>query len=240
MDNNIAYLEKLRRLKELKDSAAPEDTSVSLEGLGHSITNSLPALGGIVGAGIGTLAGPAGSMLGGGAGYALGSGAKDMIDQYAYDKPKEAVGIPGKVLETGKNMAIGAGLEGAGQLASPLVGQAVQKMQTATPISDLATKIGKPAVDFAAGLVPSRSLDNAVKTVGNAAIDSNLPLHADQVIQTIAGISSNVFNHLPMQYQSMLKSAAAQGTRQAAITHFLLSNQDPNYQKAVSDASQQE
>lgn len=206
-------------------------TEVTPSGLGQSITDHLPALGGILGGGLGLVGGPGGAMLGGGAGYALGKGAQDFINQYVYDKPVEAKGIPGKVLDTAKNMAIGASLEGGGQL----LGQGVKAASAAMPVTKAATTVGAPAVDFAAGLLPSRSIDKIAKAAGNAVVDSNLPLQADKAFQMATGITSSVMARLPQSYQALLFKANEESPRKAGITHFLLGQTDPEYQKALQE-----
>lgn len=210
--------------------AQPDRAPITAESLGQSLTNALPMMGGAIGGGLGMLAGPAGAMVGGGAGYALGKGAQAMIDQYAFDKPSEALGIPGRALRTAQDMATGAAIQGGGGM----LGQAANAVSKALPATQISTTIGKPSVDFLAGLLP-RSLDKIASRAGNAIVNSNAPLAVDEAV----GIATSTLNKLPQFYQTILYQASSQGPRKAAITHFLMGQQDPKYQQALRDAEQE-
>lgn len=58
---------------------------------------------------------------------------------------------------------------------------------------------------------------------------------ADKTIQTGADFLSKGFQKLQPQYQTLLKQASDKGGRSLAITHFLLGQNDPNYQEAFKE-----
>lgn len=210
-------------------------TDISASGVGTAFKDALPMIGGVVGGALGSIAaGPIGAVGGAGGGYALGKAGQDLIDQYVLDKPVEAKGVVGKIGETVQNIGKGAALEAGGQALGPIV-KAVSKT---APVTEFATKVGNPVADFIGGMFPTRVLDKAVSGVGKMVVDSNAPIYADKGFQAATGIASNIMERLPQSYQTLLFSAAKESPRKAAVTHFLLMQQDPNYQQAVLSADQ--
>lgn len=207
---------------------------VSASGVGQAFKEALPMIGGVLGGAVGTLAGPVGSIAGAGGGYALGKASQNLIDQYLLDKPVEAKGVVGKLGETVQDIGKGAALQTAGMALGP----AVQAVSKTAPFTELATKVGNPVADFIGGLMPTRVVDKAVTGIGKAVVDSNVPIYADKGFQAVTGIASSVMEKLPQSYQTILFNAAKENPRKAAVTHFLLMQQDPAYQQAVQDAGQ--
>lgn len=228
LENKQAYLQKLQRLKELKDLKAQQSPSsssveeprsslsVTGSGLLTSAVDSLPMLGGIVGGALGTSVGPLGSVAGAGGGYALGARAKDMINQHVLDKPVEAVGLPQKLLDTGKDVLTGATGEIAGQgltAAAPLVGAGISK--------------GSQALSNVSNAIPDWM------TAAIAGVHGYGVKKAIEVAPKIVDMTSKIIESAPPQYKAALSNAAQQGGRSFAITHFLLSGQDPAYREST-------
>ncbi len=114
-------------------------------------------------------------------------------------------GILPQITETGKSLSLPV----TAALDMTGIGAVGQRLSRSVP----AQKIAQKGLDVAAP---------ALK-----AVDKGIQSGADLILKQL--------NNLPPKYQGVIQKAAAQGSRQLAITHFLLSNQDPEYQSATSN-----
>ncbi len=86
-----------------------------------------------------------------------------------------------------------------------------------------------------AGGVAGEGIERYGGRVVNAVADKLTPAAnmADQAFQKVTGVARE---RLSPKYQKILQDAQARGGRSLAITHFLLSNEDPDYQAQTSQS----
>lgn len=104
--------------------------------------------------------------------------------------------------------------------------------------ASLGAMVGGPAlapVGAAAGWLAGAARDRYGRKAATEGLKKIAPVASgiDDAIQKATGFTAEKWNQIPTKYRTILEKASQQGGRSLAITHFLLSNEDEEYQKAT-------
>lgn len=104
--------------------------------------------------------------------------------------------------------------------------------------ASLGAAVGGPAlapVGAAAGWLTGAARDRYGRKAATEGLRKVAPVTSgiDDAIQKATGFTADKWNKIPDKYRALLQKASQQGGRSLAITHFLLSNEDEEYQKAT-------
>ncbi len=194
---------------------APSPTDFSISGLEQAAVNSLPALGGIGGGILGSSLGPAGSVGGAGLGYAAGNRAKDLANEYLLGNKVESVGLPQKLVDTGKDIATGAALDAGGQVSGKILSKAAE---TAAPVtSDIRSTISNYLRNKAGALAENATGATAAQAnkfregAGNQLLDKGLIKAGDtaeNIASRVGKASEDATNGIDTSLQALKDNGA--------------------------------
>ncbi len=184
----------------LEEDKGPLD--ISMSGLARGATEALPAIGGLVGGALGSAMGPLGAVGGGAGGYALGSQAKDIIGQYAFDKPITK-SLPERAVQVGQDALTGATQEMGGQVLGNLISRGANALSG--PVSNSIRKAAESRAVSATGAT-GKQASTFADDAGAQLLDRNLVKFGDSP-ENIADRLNSALSESGSKIDEILKSS---------------------------------